>query len=233
MQILLLGATGRTGNLILASALSKNHAVTVLVREHSSLTSTPRLTIITGSPMAEQDVEKAIKAAPELPDAVVIALASVRETDSPFSKPSSPPRLMTESHERVLEAMKKFGIKRLITISAFGVGDSNSNVYWPMRMMLNHSPMAFAFSDHNAVEALVRKTADEWEEIPQGERLEWTLVRPCMLNDGELREAKVLGGQEKGAGLLASISRASVASFVVSRCLEGGEFLRETLVVWV
>ncbi|KAH8749176.1 NADH(P)-binding-domain-containing protein [Hyaloscypha sp. PMI_1271] len=222
MQILLLGATGRTGNLILASALSKNHAVTVLVREPSSLTSTPGLTIITGSPMAEQDVEQAIKAAPKLPDAVIIALASVRETDSPFSKPTSPPRLMTESHERVLEAMKKFGIKRLITISAFGVGDSNPNVCWPMRMMLNHSPMAFAFSDHNA-----------WEEIPQGERLEWTLVRPCMLNDGELREAKVLGGQGKGAGLLASISRASVASFVLSRCLEGGEFLRETPVVCV
>jgi len=95
MQILLLGATGRTGNLILASALSKNHAVTVLVREPSSLTSTPGLTIITGSPMAEQDVEKAIKTAPRLPDAVIIALASVRETDSPFSKPTSPPRLMT------------------------------------------------------------------------------------------------------------------------------------------
>jgi hypothetical protein len=32
---------------------------------------------------------------------------------------------------------------------------------------------------------------------------------------------------------LASISRASVANFVVSRCLEGREFLRETPVVCV
>jgi hypothetical protein len=123
--------------------------------------------------------------------------------------------------------MKKHSIKRLITISAFGVGDSNSNVILPMRMVLNHSPMAFAFSDHNAVEASVRKTAQEWE----GGTLEWTLVRPCMLSDGGVKAVKVLGEQGKGAGLLSGVSRGSVATFVVERCLEKGEFVGRTPVI--
>ncbi|KAE9362826.1 NAD(P)-binding protein [Stipitochalara longipes BDJ] len=227
MHVLLLGATGRTGSLILKDALSRNHTITVLARNTASINPTPGLTVISGSPMNEQDIDKAITASPKLPDAIIIALASVRETDSPFSKPTSPPRLMTDTHAAVLSAMKTHGIRRLITISAFGVGDSNSQVFWPMKMVLNHSSMAFAFEDHNAVEALVRKTADEWERG----KLQWTLVRPCMLKDAEAGEVKVLGEQGKGVGLLPSVSRETVAGFVVERCLEKEEFVARTPVI--
>jgi len=94
-------------------------------------------------------------------------------------------------------------------------------------MVLNHSPMAFAFEDHNAVEALVRKTADEWE----GGVLQWTLVRPCMLNGEEVGEAKVFGDQGQGVGMLPSVSRGSVAKFVVERCFEKEEFVAYTPVI--
>lgn len=95
-------------------------------------------------------------------------------------------------------------------------------------MVLNHSSMAFAFEDHNAVEEFVRRTAAEAEGQRKGWELQWTLVRPCMLNGGGVKVVKVLGEQGKGAGLLPSVSRESVASFVVERCLEGGEFVGKT-----
>jgi len=189
------------------------------------------MTVVSGSPLNEQDIEKAIKASPAPPSAIIIALASVRETNSPFSKPTSPPRMMTEAHEKALEAMKKFGIKRLITISAFGVGDSNPEVFWPTRMVLNHSGIGFAYADHNAVEVLVRKTAEEWEDEGGHGKLEWTLVRPVMLNDKEAKDVKVLGNNGKEAGMLPSCSRGSVAAFVVGSCLEGREFVGGTPVI--
>jgi len=125
--------------------------------------------------------------------------------------------------------MRKFGIKRLITISAFGVGDSNKNVVLPVRLVLNYSSMAYAFEDHGEVEKLVRRTAEEWKR--EGRSLEWTLVRPCMLNDKEAAEVKVLGNDGKGAGLMAGISRGSVVRFMVERCLEKGEFVGCTPVI--
>jgi nucleoside-diphosphate-sugar epimerase len=228
MHILLLGASGRTGKLILHEALSASHTVTALVRDPTSLTPSPGLTITTGSPLSTPSIEAAITT-PSLPDAIIIALASVRTSDSPFSKPTSPPRLLTDSHARVLEAMRKFGIKRLITISAFGVGDSNKNVVLPVRLVLNYSSMAYAFEDHGEVEKLVRRTAGEWKR--EGRELEWTLVRPCMLNDKEAAEVKVLGNDGKGAGLMAGISRGSVVRFMVERCLEKGEFVGCTPVI--
>jgi nucleoside-diphosphate-sugar epimerase len=228
MHILLLGASGRTGKLILHEALSASHTVNALVRDPTSLTPSLGLTITTGSPLSTPSIEAAITT-PSLPDAIIIALASVRQTDSPFSKPTSPPRLLTESHTRVLEAMRKFGVVRLITISAFGVGDSNKNVVLPIRLVLNYSSMAYAFEDHGEVEKLVRRTADEWKR--EGRSLEWTLVRPCMLNDKEAAEVKVLGNDGKGAGLMAGVSRGSVVRFMVERCLEKGEFVGCTPVI--
>jgi NAD(P)H-binding len=142
---------------------------------------------------------------------------------------------MKESHENALKEMEKFGIRRLITISAFGVGDSNQHLFWPMRMVLNHSNMAFAFEDHNAVEVLVRKIAREPEEKRKMKDGAWelkhTLVRPCMLTDGLATKVKVLGEQGKGAEWLATVSRESVASFVVERCLESGGFLGKNPVI--
>ncbi|PMD17747.1 NAD(P)-binding protein [Hyaloscypha hepaticicola] len=231
MHILLLGASGRTGKLILHEALSNSHTVTALVRDPSSLTPTSGLTITTGTPLSYSSIEAAITSTPsqKIPDAIIIALASVRATDSPFSKPTSPPRLLTESHARVLEVMRKFGIGRLITISAFGVGESIRNVFLPVRMVLKYSSMAYAFEDHGEVESLVRRTAGEWKKA--GRELEWTLVRPCMLNDGEVAEVRVLGDEGEGAGFMAGISRGSLVRFLVERCLEKGEFVGCTPVI--
>lgn len=185
-----------------------------------------------GYPLDVEDIEKAITSSPEIPDTVIIALASVRQSDSPFSKPVSPPRLMTDTHKAVLEAMKKFRIQRLITISAFGVGDSNASVWWPMRMVLNHSLMAFAFEDHNAVEMLVRDAAKKAAEKKKGWELNWTLVRPAMLNDKEeAGTIRVVGDNGDGAGMLPGIARSSVAAFVVENCLERGEFAGKTPVI--
>jgi putative NADH-flavin reductase len=222
MHFLVLGASGRTGQLIIFSALSKNHTVTALVRDPSSLTPSPGLTITTGSPIIKQDIERAITSSTSRPDAIIIALASKRKTDSPFSEPTSPPRLLTDAATNSLEAMSAYKIKKLVIISAFGVGDSNPSVWWPMRLVLNKSQMAFAFEDHNSVEEVVRNSTG----------VEWTLVRPVMLSDGDESEVTVFGDQGEAVGYVPKVSRASVAGFVVRVAgSESGEWSGRTPVI--
>ena len=49
--------------------------------------------------------------------------------------------------------------------------------------------------------------------------LQWTIVKPAMLSDGERKEVKVWGNQGKSIGMMPSVSRASVAGFIV-QCVE-------------
>ncbi|KAE8447343.1 hypothetical protein EG329_010901 [Mollisiaceae sp. DMI_Dod_QoI] len=231
MRILIIGGSGRIGKLIIADALTRNHTVTALVRTPSALPQTPNLTIIQGTPTKVTDITKAINSTPDLPTAIIIALASSRKTDSPFATPTSPPRLMTETNEAAIAAMRAASptIKRLITISAFGVGDSRPFMFFPTRFFLDHSNVAFGYKDHNAVEVLVRREGEK----AQGD-LEWTLVKPAMLSDGkegEGKKAKVYGDSGEGIGRVPKISREAVAAFVVRECLEKGMWVRATPVI--
>lgn len=85
-------------------------------------------------------------------------------------------------------------------------------------MVLNKSAMAVGFKDHEGVEELVRKAGRE-------NGLRWTLVRPCMLaggeDGGEVLPIKIFGERGEGAGWMPSITRRSVADWVVGVALDG------------
>ncbi|RAL62769.1 hypothetical protein DID88_004611 [Monilinia fructigena] len=89
MHFLILGASGRTGSLVLAEALSKNHTVTALARNPSSIPSAPGLTIIKGTPTSAADLTTAFTSGPKV-DAVLVTLSSSRASDSPFAASTSP-----------------------------------------------------------------------------------------------------------------------------------------------
>jgi hypothetical protein len=76
--------------------------VTALVRDKTSFASTTAadgtLTIIKAQLQDKADVGKAfVAAAGETPDAIIVALNSVRTSDSPFAKQTSPPALMRDA----------------------------------------------------------------------------------------------------------------------------------------
>jgi nucleoside-diphosphate-sugar epimerase len=112
MKVLVLGATGGTGRLIVHDAQEKGHSVVALVR------STARADL-PGADMIEGDArdEGALMRALDGCDAVVSSLGT---GVSPFSEVS----LLTEATRALLPAMTRSGVRRLICISALGVGDS-------------------------------------------------------------------------------------------------------------
>ncbi|TVY84917.1 Flavin reductase (NADPH) [Lachnellula suecica] len=219
MHLLIIGGSGRTGKFFIEESLQKGHTITALVRKTSSLSPAGGLAIVQGSCLDAKDVETAIESSPTPPSAVVVTLASLRKTESPFSKPVSSPTMMTDTHRVLIAAMKTHGIKKLVTMSVFGVGDSHPFVFFPTRLVLDYSGTSVAIKDHAGLEKLVRSSG-----------LDWTLVRPVMLTDGERNGVKVFGNQGKGVGSVPKVSRASVAGFMVG-CLETDRWNGNTPVI--
>jgi nucleoside-diphosphate-sugar epimerase len=215
MHILILGGSGRVGSLVVTEALSRSHTVTALIRDTKSLAPQPGLTIIQGTPLSLPDIETAFRATPSPPTGVIVALNSQRTSDNPFAASIAPPKLMLDSTANVVTAMRKFDCKRIVSLSAYGVGSSNGTVFWPVRMMMNYSNMKIAYQDHEMVESLMKSGGKE-------EGIRWTGVKPAMLTEGVKKDVKVFGEKGEGAGVMPSISKSSVANWLVD-CVEGDE----------
>src|SRR5882672_7977400 len=56
MKLLIVGATGRTGRLLVEQAITRGHAVTAFVRSPQSLTPLAGLTIAAGNPLSANEL---------------------------------------------------------------------------------------------------------------------------------------------------------------------------------
>ncbi|KAK2610146.1 hypothetical protein N8I77_003599 [Diaporthe amygdali] len=222
MQILLLGATGRTGLLVLKEALSRNHNVTALVRSPSALETSlgdhpnkANLTTITGSPLSASDIAAALAASSSPVDAVLSTLNPRRASDSPFAAvhpTDSPPRMMADSMAGVLTALSEGqeGERKakVVALSALGAGSSAARTNCLLRLLFRKSNMLSTYEDHDAVEEELRGAQGTERDVA------YVLVRPTRLVEGEAGVARVFGG-DGGVGMLETISRGAVARFLV------------------
>lgn len=156
--------------------------------------------------MEKADVEAAFNATePDLPAAVIITLNSARTSENPWAAVASPPRMMADSNANVVAAMKKHGIRKLVTMSSFGVADSWPNASWPLKALFKWSNMSAALKDHELVDREVKESD-----------VDYVIARPLMLKDGDAQQVKEHGNDgAQGVGLTSSITRKSVAIFLV------------------
>lgn len=211
MNVLILGISGRTGKIFSAMAVKNNHDVAGIIREKSKGT-IPGVKYIEGSPTDGHLLAKALKGI----DAVVVSLNINRTSDNPFAKVVSPLTLISDSIKVLIPAMQKNNVKRLITISASGVGDSWMNMPLIARILIKNSNIMRAYEDHDRQEQLIKAST-----------LDWTIVRPVMLTNKENENYKATQGKPAGSG----ISRAGVARFVLD-ALESGKNIREVVTLF-
>lgn len=160
MNILILGATGRTGSHILKSALDDNHHVTALVREMDKVQAEDsNLKVVEGNVLSRHDVRKAIEGM----DLVISALGTDGSTT------------LSESIPIIIGAMEEAGIKRIITIGTAGILNSRTEP-GKLRYQSNESKRRTtrAAEEHHKVCELLEKSD-----------LDWTIVCPTYLPDGE------------------------------------------------
>jgi putative NADH-flavin reductase len=209
MKILVLGITGKTGSHAARIAIERGHKVVGIARDPGKVT-VQGAEIVTGTPYDLETVQKAINGC----DAVVSTLGMFPNTQGIFAKVKSPLDSMSVSMKNVIKSMQEKGIKRVVLMTALGVGDSKNLMPWLFGIIVKISNIKYAYADHNRQEQLLENSG-----------LDWTIVRPVMLTDKE--DDLSLATNIKGEGQIkGSVTRKAVANFMVD-CVEKGLFLKE------
>jgi uncharacterized protein YbjT (DUF2867 family) len=208
-KILVLGATGATGRLIVNQAVARGYDVTVLVRSAEKARDITGAKLIVGDARDEAALREALKGR----DAVVSALGT---PVSPFREVT----LLSTATRALVSAMKAEQVSRLVCITGMGAGDSAGhggfiadNVIFPLLLKK-------VYADKNRQEAIVSDSG-----------LDWVLVRPSILNNkpgrGSVRALTDLSGFHGG-----SIAREDVATFVLDQVRADTWLHRSPLITW-
>ncbi len=194
MRIAIFGATGRTGVPLTEQALAAGHDVVALVRDPAKAPARDdRLTLIQGDVMRLEDVERAVQGA----DAVISVLG--RRKDSPSD-------MHTIATRNIIAAMRKYGVKRLVSLTGAGVPAPQD------RPRLANRLISFALK---ALSGDVLRDALGHAALIQQSPLDWVIVRAPMLRDGP-RTGKYQAGWV-GVNTSARISRGDVADFLLKQ----------------
>ncbi|MFD1196386.1 NAD(P)-dependent oxidoreductase [Seohaeicola saemankumensis] len=210
MKLLVLGASGRTGQLIVEKGLARGHQITSLVRNPDSLQARPGLAVLKGTPTDAA----ALAAAAEGCDAILVALNNPRSSDLPWAKPLTTEKILTKVAENIIA----LGGQRVVSLSAAGVGDSFETSPWIMRFLIRRTNLGYAYADHNSVERAYR-----------GSDARWTLVRAMGLSNANKEKPLIVGtATQPKPGMM--VRRSAVADFMLD-CVEQDSHVRQTPVI--
>lgn len=203
MKIVIFGATGTIGRVLVAQALEAGHVVIAFTRsgkfdgeQHGNLS------VLRGDVLDEKAVAMAI----EGQDAVMCTLGAGRNGI-----------VRSKGTENILKGMKAHGVSRFICQSTLGAGDSAGNLNFFWKNIMFGMLLRPAMADHNIQENYVRNSD-----------VDWTIVRPAAFTDGPITgkyQHGFPGNSPKGLAL--KISRADVAHFLLKQ-LESDAYLNQT-----
>ncbi|MEM0963288.1 MAG: NAD(P)-binding oxidoreductase [Bacteroidota bacterium] len=198
MNVLVLGATGGTGRALVSALLDAEHSVSVFSRAAAPQPAfDSRVRVVQGDALAPADLDRAMPGH----DAVVVSLGL---GPNPFAirfGSAGPTHTVSRGTQNTLAAMERHGVRRVIVVSAFGTGDSWSDLPLPIRMFFRLFLMA-SFRDKEVQEAAVRQS-----------NTDWTILRPVQLTNGPETGAYLASPTGKAHGT--PISRADVAHYAV------------------
>jgi uncharacterized protein YbjT (DUF2867 family) len=209
MKVLVLGATGGTGGLIVAETQAAGHEVVALVRSKERASGLSSAQLVIGDARDERALEKALAGC----DAVISALGT---SLSPFRKVT----VLSTATAALINVMLRFGVRRLVAITGVGAGDSAGHGGFLYDRLFKPLLLGKIYEDKDRQEELIRQSG-----------LDWVIVRPTALNNqqprGSVRALTDLSGFHGGR-----VARADVAKFLVGQ-LSGDRYLRQApLITW-
>lgn len=188
MRVIVFGATGKTGRLALRAALDRGHEATAFGRSVDRLDPEPGLSVFRGDVFDAGAVSEAVAGH----DAAIVCLGSTGLRDT---------TTLAAGTANVVDALAGDPVRRLVVISAAGVGDSWAQIPWSSRLMFR-TMLRSIFADHGAQEAVVARSETDW-----------TVVRSAVLTDKPATGAVTATDE----GRTKSISRADLAAFLVDQ----------------
>jgi putative NADH-flavin reductase len=155
MRLFVLGATGKTGGVLVAQALERGHSVTTFGRSLFTGIQNGEVLSIVGDPMSELELSDALPRH----DAVLSALGT---------RGLGATSVLENSSRVTIAAMRKVGVRRLVILSS-ALLDSHIGL---INRIVSRTILRHFSSDQRAMEKLV--TASD---------LDWTVLRPPRMTE--------------------------------------------------
>lgn len=185
MNLVVLGATGRSGRLVVEQALAAGHTVTALVRSPEKLTtSNSNLRVVTGEATETSAVSRALEGA----DALISTLGG---------KPS----VILDSTRAIVAAARQTGVSRVVVLSTFAAERDRLDA---ATRLLTGIGMGAMLKDKTAGEEMLRRSD-----------LDWTIVYASVLTDGPADGAVAVLPKGARRRMSERVSRANVAAWMV------------------
>jgi len=193
MRVVVFGATGRTGRLLVEGALARGHDVTAFVRAPDKLGPLrDRVRVVQGDVLDGGAVSDAVDGL----EAALVALAA--------GSTKAAEQVNAQGTLNVIRSMQRYGVRRLVVLSAGGTQPGRDpNLPWFFERVVKPLFLKGVLADLRRMEVSVRQS-----------ELDWTLVRAAQLVDGPARGAyRAEPGYTLPGGT--KIARADAAAFML------------------
>ncbi len=203
MKVVIFGATGQTGRLLMERAVATGHVVAAFVRDPTRVNIPDRsVRVVEGDVLDSAAVDRAVAGQ----EGVLVALGTATRGS---------PQVLPQGIRRILDAMEKHGVRRIIVLSAAGaLHEKAGSIVGGLGLMVARAFLPSVYQEHRAM----------LEEL-RTRNLDWIAVRPVILTNRPWsgRSRVVTDGIPRGGY---RISRADVADFMI-RQLTSDEFVQK------
>lgn len=201
MRIIVFGASGATGRQVVDQALARGISVTAFVRDPVGVaTAHADLAVVVGSLQDDDTLARAVVGH----DAVISALG--------VGRPLRRDPAVVDGIGRILEAMRRTDVRRIIYLSFVGVGASRTHA-GPVIRHLASKALRNEIADHERKEQLIAAS-----------HLDWTILRAPKLTNRAATGGGRIGEELTAGGMFPQISRADVARVMLDQ-LTDPEFI--------
>lgn len=201
MKVTIFGATGFSGQAILAEALKQGYEVTILVRVASKVQiKHNNLTVVEGNVLDPQTVASTL----HHQDAVIQCLGVGGKGDG------KPTTFISDATKVIADEMQKQNIKRLIAMSNVGAGNSIAFQPWFFTKIILPYFMKWL--------KVIIEDKNRMEPIIMNSNLDWTIVRCPNIIDKPAKGS--CNATLDGKGLKLSITLPDSSKFMVDQLTE-------------
>jgi putative NADH-flavin reductase len=198
MKLVILGASGGVGRLLVEQAAKRGHDVRAVARESSAVTAPAGVAVMKGDLESEAFLRECVRDR----DVVLSALGLKLKGLAPWNAPERP-TFLRDSTDALLRAMKAEGVRRVCAVSSGGVGDSADIIPGFFKAFVAVTAMKRVFVELDAMEQRYFNSG-----------LEHCVVRPSGLTDEPATGKVVVTKKFTGR---ATIPRADVAAYMLDQ----------------
>ena len=214
MEVLLIGANKGLGYQVLKELLSKKITVNCLIRRKGLINFESKyLNIFYGDATNLSDLKRSIGNS----ECIISTINVQRKNIFPWSRLTNSKTTISDfAKNSIIVSGDK--INRIITISAWGVGESMEKIPKLFKFLIKFSNLKYPYIDH-----------DIHEKVIENSNLNWTIIRPTALtNETKYHDIEEFKGKRKINKI--TIGRKSLAKYVV-KIIDDKYFYRKKITV--